>query len=108
MVGSVGLSIAWGVPTTTLTPGGVAWKTRSLLVTVEKTTGLLKVTSMALGVTVTVAPLAGLVELTRSTSMALMALTALMRPKPPCAFQVPGAEAFMGADEADWMRAALI
>src|SRR5208282_2807249 len=66
MVGSVGLSTAWGVPTTTLTPGGVAWKTRSLLVTVEKTTGLLKVTSMALGVTVTVSPLAGLVELTRS------------------------------------------
>ena len=80
MVGSVGLSIACGAPTTTLTPGGVAWKTRSLPATVENTTGLVKVTSMVLGVTVTVSPLEGLVELIRSISMASMALTALMRP----------------------------
>ena len=40
-------------------------KVRSPAETVEKLTGLLKVTVMALGVTVTVAPLAGLVEATR-------------------------------------------
>ena len=48
--------------------------------TVEKLTGLLKVTVIAPGVTVTVEPLAGLVDATRSTSTALMASMALIRP----------------------------
>ena len=68
-------------------------KTRSLLWTVEKSTGLLKVTVMALGVTVTVEPLAGSVESTRRTSTALIALTALIRPKPAVGFQVPARRA---------------
>ena len=96
------------MPTFTVTPAGAAVKTRSLLVTVEKLTGLLKVTVMALGVTVTVSPLKGLVDRTRSTSMALMALMALMRPKPPVWSQVAGAAPFMGVVAADWIRACLI
>ena len=89
IVGSVGLSTAIGVPTFTVTPVGSDRKVKSPAVIVEKLTGLLKVTVIALGVTVTVAPLAGLVEATRSRSTALIALMALTRPKPSCA--IPGA-----------------
>ena len=53
-------------------------KVRSAAETVEKLTGLLKVTVIALGETVTVEPLVGLVETTRKRSTALMALMALM------------------------------
>ena len=50
IVGSVGLSTAIGVPTLTVTPVGTDVKVRSAAETVEKLTGLLKVTVMALGV----------------------------------------------------------
>ncbi len=83
MVGSVGLSTAIGVPTLTVTPIGSLVNVRTGVAAskmVENLTGLLKVTVIALGVTVTVDPLAGLVEATRSKSTALMALMALIKP----------------------------
>ena len=80
IVGSVGLSTAIGAPTLTVTPAGADVKVRSAAERVEKTTGLLKVTLMTLGRQVTVAPLAGLVEATRSRSTALRASIALTRP----------------------------
>ena len=80
IVGKVGLSTAIGVPTLTVTPDGSVRKVRSPAETVEKLTGLLKVTVIALGVTVTVDPLAGLVESTRKRSTALMALMAFKKP----------------------------
>ena len=52
-----------------MTPAGSLVKVRTgdaAFKTVEKLTGLLKVTVIALGVTVTVEPLAGLVDATRS------------------------------------------
>ncbi len=76
-----------------MTPVGSDVKVRSAAVMVEKLTALLKVTVTALGVTVTVAPFAGLVEATRSKSTALIAATASTRPKPDCEFQVPGGRA---------------
>ena len=80
IVGSVGLSTAIGVPTLTVTPAGDVVNVRSAAETVEKLTGLLKVTVIALGETVTVDPLAGLVETTRKRLTALIALIALTRP----------------------------
>ena len=80
IVGSVGLSMAIGAPTMTDTPAGVEVNVRSAAERLEKTTGLLKVTWMTLGAMVTVEPLAGLVEVTRSRSTALRALMALTRP----------------------------
>ena len=64
----------------TVTPAGRLVNVRSAAETVAKLTGLLKVTVMALGETVTVEPLAGLVETTRKRSTALMALMALTKP----------------------------
>src|SRR5438552_16128501 len=99
MVGNFGSSTAIGAPTVTVTPGGVPVKTRSAAETVAKLTGLLKVTVIAPGVTVTIEPLAGLVETTRRTSTALIALIALTRPNPDCAFQDPLGVLFMGTAE---------
>ena len=62
--------------------------------------GLLKVTVIAPGVTVTIEPLAGSVDATRSTSTALMALMALIRPKPAVGSHVPWAVPFIGVAEA--------
>src|SRR5579885_3721006 len=89
-----------GAPTSTVTPAGAAVNVRSAADSDEKTTGLLKVTWMTLGALVTVAPLAGLVESTRSRSTALMALMALTRPYPAWMFQVPEAAPFIGVVEA--------
>src|SRR5579883_766641 len=96
MVGSVGLSTATGVPTTTETPAGAPVKTRSDALTVAKLTGLLNVTVIAPGAEVTVELAAGLVETTRRTSTALIDRMALTRPKPDWGFQVPAGVLFIG------------
>ncbi len=80
IVGKVALSTARGAPTLTVTPEGALRNVRSPAETVEKFTGLLKVTVMTLGAWVIVAPLAGVDVLTRKRSTALIALIAFKKP----------------------------
>src|SRR5262245_5409568 len=85
-----------GVPTLGDTLGGAPMKTRSAEEPVEKSTAWLKVTVSAPGATVTVDPLAGLVETTRRTSTALIAWMALISPKPDWGCHDPAGVLFMG------------
>src|SRR6476620_7975934 len=105
VVGKLGSSTGTGLPRMTVTPGGVVTKVRmsaglGSAATVAKLMGLLKVTEIAPGVAVTTEPLAGLVDATRSTSTALMALMALMLPKPAVGSQTPLGVPFIGVPEA--------
>jgi hypothetical protein len=59
-----------GVPTLTVTPGGVTVKIKSLACTVLKLTGREKVTTNWFGEVVRFEPGAGVTVTTRSTSMA--------------------------------------
>ena len=83
MVGKLGSPTGIGLPRITVTPGGVLMNVRVAVGDRSRIDGLVEGDRDAPGVTVTTEPLAGLVEATRSTSTALMALMALIMPKPP-------------------------